>query len=125
MCRLRPGSEPVKPGLGRYARFWGCAVPFRPVDIHVTYGKPELLVRAGPGDVEIQVSCAPFASGGLVDGPNYIVGVKTAGGAVAGEYVTSNEWSSDLSGGDELWVAAAEELGFTSSIRITGLIRSE
>ena len=29
----------------------------------------------------------------------------------------------DLSEGDELWVAAAEDLSFASSIRITGLVR--
>ena len=99
-------------------------MPFRPVDIHVAYGKPELLVQAGPGDVEIQVSCTTFGASGVAGGPNYIVGVKTPEGTVAGVYVTQNEWSSDLADGDELWVAAAEELEFTSAIQITGLIRS-
>jgi hypothetical protein len=99
-------------------------VPFRPVDIRVAYGRPELLVQAGPRDVEIQVSCTSFGASGVSGGPNYIVGVKQDDGTVAGVYVTENEWVSDLADGDELWVAAAEELQFTSAIRITGLIRT-
>jgi hypothetical protein len=100
-------------------------VPFRPVDIHVAYGRPVLLVQAGPSDVEIQVSCTTFGASGVAGGPNYIVGIKTDDGTVAGVYVTGNEWSSDLADGDELWVAAAEELEFTSAIQITGLIRTK
>ena len=38
--------------------------------------------------------------------------------------VTSNEFTADLADGDELWVAAAEQLAFATTIRITGLIRS-
>jgi len=98
-------------------------MPFRPVDLHVAYGKPELLVKAGAGDAEIQVSCTTFGASGVSGGPNYIVGVKD-GDRVAGVYVTGNEWSSDLADGDELWVASAEPLEFTSAIHITGLIRS-
>jgi len=124
MCRLGSGSEPVKPDPGRYALHWGCVVPFRPVDMHVAYGRPELLVKAEAGDVEIQVSCTTFGASGVAGGPNYIVGIKQDDGTVAGVYVTANEWSSDLAEGDELWVAAAEELEFTSAIQITGLIRS-
>jgi hypothetical protein len=99
-------------------------VPFRPVSLDVAYGTPQLLVRARPGDVEIQVSCTTFGASGVAGGPNYVVGVKD-GDTVAGQYVTQNEYATDLSDGDELWVAAAEPLEFTSAIRITGLIRSE
>jgi hypothetical protein len=98
-------------------------VPFRPVGIDVAYGKPELLVQAGPGDTDIQVSCTTFGASGVASGPNYIVGIKD-GDTVAGKYVTQSEYATDLSDGDELWVAAAEPLQFTSAIRITGLIRS-
>ena len=99
-------------------------MPFRPVDIQVTYGKPELLVRAGPDDAEIQVSSATFGASGVAGGPNYVVGLKQRNGSVLGLFRTANEFQTDLSAGDELWVAAAEELAFTTTIRITGLIRT-
>jgi hypothetical protein len=98
-------------------------MPFRPVNVEVAYGKPELLVKAEAGDTGIQVSCATFGAAGVAGGPNYVVGVKVDG-QVDGLQVTQNEYSADLEEGDELWVAAAEDLQFTSSIRITGLIRS-
>ena len=100
-------------------------MPFRPITVDVTYGTPALLVTAGPGDVEVQVSCVMYSSGqGGAVGPNYVVGVKQDDGSVAGMFVTSNEFTADLADGDELWVAAAEQLAFATSIRITGLIRS-
>jgi hypothetical protein len=99
-------------------------MPFRPITIDVTYGKPELLVKAAAGDVEVQVSCVMYSSGGTAAGPNYLVGVKADDGTVAGKCVTANEFTSDLSEGDELWVAAAEQLAFSTTIRITGLVRS-
>ena len=99
-------------------------MPFRPVDLHVAYGKPELLVEAGPGDIEIQVSCTTFGASGVAGGPNYIVGVREKNGPVRGMFVTNNEFSTDLADGDVLWVEAAEELSFTSAIRITGLVRT-
>lgn len=103
---------------------WGFPVPFRPVDISVAYGEPQLLVKAEAGDCEIQVSCSTFGASGVAGGPNYIVGVKQDDGSVVGVVRTQNEFTSDLAEGDELWVAAAEELAFTTAIRITGLIRS-
>lgn len=100
-------------------------MPFRPVRVELEFGKPEHLVTAGPGDVEIQVSCDAFGSVGASSAPNYVVGVKDqAGDHVAGKLVTSGEYTTDLEEGDELWVAAAEDLSFTSKIFITGLIRS-
>lgn len=99
-------------------------MPFRTIDIYVAYGTPELLVKAGPGEVEVQVSCGTYGASGVAGGPNYIVGLKQDDGTVTGKYVTQNEFSMDLSDGDELWVAAAEPLQFTSAIQITGLIRS-
>lgn len=98
-------------------------MPFRPIDVEVTYGKPVLLVTAGPGDAELQVSCGTHGSAGVAAGPNYIVGVRQDDGSVAGKIVTGNEFTTGLADGDELWVAAAEELAFTSTIRITGLVR--
>jgi hypothetical protein len=100
-------------------------VPFRPIDIEVAYGEPQPLVTAAAGEVELQISCTTFGASGVAGGPNYVVGVKDDDGQVRGKYVTQNEYSTDLSEGDELWVAAAEELQFTSVIRITGLVRSE
>jgi hypothetical protein len=99
-------------------------VPFRPITVDVTYGTPVLLVTAAAGEVEVQVSCVMYGSAGVAAGPNYVVGVKQADGTVAGKVVTANEFTSDLAEGDELWVAAAEDLSFTTSIRITGLVRS-
>jgi len=99
-------------------------MPFRPVKVMLEFGKPELLVQAGPGDLEIQVSCETFGASGVAGGPNYVVGVKNAGGDhVEGLFVTDNSFSTGLADGDELWVAAAEELQFTSAIVITGLVR--
>jgi hypothetical protein len=102
----------------------GVVVPFRPVDLHVEFGKPVLLVSAGAGDVEVQISCTTYGASGVANGPNYVVGVRQDDGTVTGKYVMTNEFTSDLADGDELWVAAAEELPFASAIRITGLIRS-
>jgi hypothetical protein len=100
-------------------------VPFQPIDITLEFGKPEHLVTAAAGDVYMFVSCTTFGAAGVAGGPNYVVGKKNeAGDHVTGLYVTTNEFETDLSEGDELWVAAAEELTFTSSIRITGLVRS-
>lgn len=100
-------------------------MPFRPIDLNVAYGSPELLIKAGPGDIEIQVSCTTFGASGVAGGPNYIVGIRQDDGSVAGKHVTQNEFTTDLADGDELWVASAEELAFTSAIRITGLVRSQ
>ena len=99
-------------------------MPFRPVRAEVTYGKPELLVQAQAGDAELQVCCTAFGAGGAAVGPNYIVGVKQDDGTVAGKYVTDSGFATALADGDELWVAAAEDLSFASSILITGLVRS-
>ena len=100
-------------------------MPFRPIHVEVTPGKPELLVKAGAGDAELQVSCMTHGAPGATAGPNYIVGVKDDNGTVVGKVVTGNEFTTDLADGDELWVAAAEVLAFTSSIVITGLVRTE
>jgi hypothetical protein len=100
-------------------------VPFRPVRVEVSYGEPQLLVKAGPGDCEIQVSCSTFGASGVAGGPNYIVGVQLDDGTVAGVTRTQNEFTTDLEDGDELWVAAAEDLAFTTSIVISGLVRSQ
>ena len=101
-------------------------MPFRPVRVELEFGKPELLVKAGPGDVEIQVSCTTFGATGVAGGPNYVVGVLNENGRdrVDGVAVTANQFQTDLEEGDELYVAAAEELSFNSKIFITGLIRS-
>ena len=101
-------------------------MPFRPVDVHVSFGKPQVLVEAGDGDVSIQVSCSTFGASGVASGPNYIVGVldDADDAMVRGIYVTANEWSSDLDPGDKLWVVPAEDLTFTTSIHITGLVRT-
>jgi hypothetical protein len=99
-------------------------VPFEPIDLAVEFGKPQPLVTAGPDDVELQVSCTTFGAAGVTGGPNYVVGVKGDDGVVHGIYVTANSFTTDLAEGDELWVAAAEELSFTNVIRITGLVRS-
>lgn len=99
-------------------------MPFRPVRVELAYGEPKPLVKAAAGDVEIQVSCVTFGASGVSGGPNYVVGIKQQDGTVAGKHVTQNDFSADLEEGDELWVAAAEDLQFTTSILITGLIRS-
>ena len=99
-------------------------MPFRHIDIRVAFGTPELLVKAGEGDAELLMSCTTYGATGVSGGPNYIVGSRQDDGSVAGIFVTSNEFSTDLAEGDELWVAAAEDLPFASAIHITGLIRS-
>jgi hypothetical protein len=100
-------------------------VPFRPINVDVAFGQPELLIKAGPQDIEMQVSCTTHGSTGVSAGPNYIVGTKQPDGTVAGKFVSANEFTTDLADGDELWVAAAEQLAFTGSIRITGLVRTQ
>jgi hypothetical protein len=100
-------------------------VPFRPIELHVTFGEPVPLVTAQAGDVELLVSCTTYGATGVSGGPNYVVGCKQDDGSVAGIFVTGNEFTCDLTAGDELWVAAAEDLPFASAIRITGLVRSD
>jgi hypothetical protein len=100
-------------------------MPFRPIELHVAFGTPVLLVTAAAGEVELLVSCTTYGATGVSGGPNYVVGVRQDDGSVAGIFVTSNEFTCDLTAGDELWVAAAEDLPFAAAIRITGLVRSE
>ena len=98
-------------------------MPFRGIMKDVKPGEPEQLLVAQPGDLEVQVSVAPYGAAGVSGAPNFRIG----GPAIADEggmLVTSNEFTTDLSEGDELWVAAVEDLAWSDHISISALVRS-
>lgn len=100
-------------------------MPFDGAHIDVKYGEPRKLFTAGPDDAEVQVSCVPYGAAGVSGGPNFVVGGPgLENDHKRGFLVTSNEFTSELAEGDELWVAAAEQLSFTEAITISYVLRS-
>ena len=98
-------------------------MPFRGIRAEVSFGEPQCIVTAQAGDIEVQISCGAYGATGVSAGPNFVVG----GPGIADEgglFVTSNECTTAVEEGDEVWVAAAEELPYTGSIVITGFVRS-
>jgi hypothetical protein len=84
---------------------------------------PVLLVTAEDGDVEVQISIKPYGAAGTSGAPNFWVGgpdLKDGKGLL----VSSNEFTTAVEPGDELWVKHAEMLSFAARWMITALIRS-
>lgn len=98
-------------------------MPFRGVVKDFPPGEGVQLVVAGRDDVEVQIGIKPYGAVGTSGAPNFYVGgpeIETE----LGKLVTSNEFTTTVEDGDELWVLMAEELPFASSWTITALIRS-
>jgi hypothetical protein len=98
-------------------------VPFRPVVRDLKPQVPVQLLVAGPEDVEVQIGIGPYGAYGQGGGPNFWVGGPDIATEL-GILVSSNEYVTQLSDGDELWVMAADVLPFAEQWRITALIRS-
>jgi hypothetical protein len=72
----------------------------------------------------VQIGIAPYGAVGTSGAPNFYVGGPNIKDEL-GKMVTTNEFTTGVKAGDELWVLMAEELPFASSWRITALIRSD
>lgn len=98
-------------------------MPFRGVVKDMEPGEPVKLVVAEDGDIEVQIGIAPYGAVGTSGAPNYYVGGSRIKDEL-GKLVTTNEFTTGVQAGDELWVLLAEELPFAAGWRITALIRS-
>jgi hypothetical protein len=99
-------------------------VPFRGVVENFGFDDVIKLVTAADGDVEVTISAKPYGATGSSGAPNFWVGGPDLETDGAGLLVTSNEWTTTVTAGDELWVKHAEELPFAASWTLTALIRS-
>lgn len=99
-------------------------MPFRGVVKTFKPGEVIRLVTAEAGDVEVTISVKPFGATGTSGAPNFWVGGPDLHQGL-GTIITSNEWTTTVKAGDELFVKHAEELPFAAEWTITALIRSE
>jgi hypothetical protein len=98
-------------------------VPFRGVVKDMYPGKPVQILVAGPDDAEVRIAIKPYGAVGVSGGPNFWVGGPDIKKEL-GMLVSSNELTTSLEPGDDVWVMAAEALPFAEYWQITALIRS-